>query len=202
MATNCAPTLLFAVIEIAQTPVPVQPAPVQPAKRYPLAGAAVKTTLVPGAKVLEQAVGQLMPLGAEVTVPEPVTTAFSAKVPTGTAANDALTVLAAVTVTSQTPVPLQPAPLHPEKANPVEGVAANRTMLPCVKLAPHVAPQLMPAGDEATLPEPLSVTLNGNVVAAATGVNVAVTERSAVMLIWQGAVPAQLMPLPFHPVKV
>jgi hypothetical protein len=51
-----------------QPAVPVQ-APLQPAKVDPAAGAAVRLTLVPFAKLALQVVPQLIPAGTEVTVP-------------------------------------------------------------------------------------------------------------------------------------
>ena len=71
IALNVAVTLLFAVIETGQEPVPEQ-APDQPANIEPETGLAVRVTEVPWANEAEQVPPQLIPEGLEVTVPEPV----------------------------------------------------------------------------------------------------------------------------------
>ena len=75
----------------------------------------------------------------------------------------AVTFCAAVIVTVQVPVPLHPPPLQPVKVEPPEGVAVSVTLVPLVKLALHVLPQLIPAGLLVTvpLPVPFSVTVSG-----------------------------------------
>jgi|JI10StandDraft_1071094.scaffolds.fasta_scaffold136087_3 hypothetical protein len=54
--------------------------------------------------------------------------------------------------------PLQPTdgplPPQPPQVWPVPLVAVNETLVPWAKLPVQVAPQLMPAGDEVTVPEP------------------------------------------------
>ena len=69
----------------------------------------------------------------------------------------AVTERAALMLTEQAAVPLQ-APLHPVKVFPAAGVAVSVTAVPELKLLLQVAPQLMPAGAEVTLPDPLVVT--------------------------------------------
>ena len=56
--------------------VPLQ-APPKPEKLYPAAGAAVRVTLVPEAKLAEQVPGQFIPGGWLVTVPPPETATVS-----------------------------------------------------------------------------------------------------------------------------
>ena len=51
------------------------------------------------------------------------------------------------------PVP-EHAPDHPENVEPVAGVAVRVTELPASKACEHVAPQLIPAGLDVTVPEP------------------------------------------------
>ena len=85
--------------------------------------------MVPVANAVEQALGQVMPLGAEVTVPEPLTAVLSANVLGATAVNVAVTVRAADIVTSQVLLPLQ-APLQPVNEKPDAGTAASRTTVP------------------------------------------------------------------------
>jgi len=54
----------------------------------------------------------------------------------------------------QVPVPVQ-APLQPVKVEPVEAAAVRVTLVPLVKLALQVEPQLTPVGLEVTVPEPV-----------------------------------------------
>src|SRR5262249_33544182 len=62
-------------------------------------------------------------------------------------------------VTGQAPVPVH-APLQPENVEPAAGAAARLTTVPGSELALPLAPQLIPAGDEVTVPLPDSVTVS------------------------------------------
>lgn len=64
-----------------QVPVPVHPPPLHPANVEPSAGLAVSVTCVPLAKFAEQVVGQLIPLGALVTMPVPVPASVTVNAP-------------------------------------------------------------------------------------------------------------------------
>ena len=77
--------------------------------------------------------------------------------------NVAVTFWAALMVTVQGLVPLHPPPLQPVKVEPPLGVAVSVTVVPLVKLAVQVLPQVIPAGLEVTEPEPVpfSVTVSG-----------------------------------------
>jgi hypothetical protein len=68
--------------------------------------------------------------------------------------NVAVTERAWVIVTVQVPVPVQ-APLQPVKVEPVDAVAVRVTLVPLVKVALQVAPQLTPVGLEVTVPDPV-----------------------------------------------
>ena len=57
-------------------------------------------------------------------------------------------------------VPLQ-APLQPENTIPVAGLADSVTAVPLLNALVQVPPQLMPAGDDTTVPLPVRVTVNG-----------------------------------------
>jgi hypothetical protein len=73
VSVKVAVTVLAVVIETVHVAlVPVQPPPDQLVKVDPVAGVAVSTTLSLAANNAEQVVPQLMPAGAEVTLPVPV----------------------------------------------------------------------------------------------------------------------------------
>src|SRR5437867_1156966 len=109
----------------------------------------------------------------------------------------AVTEVAAVMVTVQVPVPVQP-PLQPVKVEPAAGTAVSVTAVPLVKVAAQVALQEMPAGALVTvpLPVPLGLTVNVKVCSA----KVAVTAVLAPGVAVHGFVPVQ--PPPLQPVKV
>ncbi|MEO7158681.1 MAG: hypothetical protein ABI039_14020 [Vicinamibacterales bacterium] len=77
----------------------------------------------------------------------------------GFAVNVAVTVVAALIVTVQPPVPLQPPPDQPTKAEPEAADAVSVTNAPELKFAPQVDPQSMPAGEDVTVPAPAPVLL-------------------------------------------
>ena len=62
--------------------------------------------------------------------------------------------MACVSVTVQVPLPLH-APLQPAKVDRHLGVAVRVTLVPFVKLALQLKPQLMPVGVDFTVPEPV-----------------------------------------------
>ena len=95
----------------------------------------------------------MIPAGLELTEPEPVPflETFSVSV---MSVNCAVTDVAAVTDTTHVPVPEQPPPDHPVKVEPVDGVAVSVTEVPYRYELEQVAPQLMPAGLDVTLPLP------------------------------------------------
>jgi hypothetical protein len=74
---------------------------------------------------------------------------------------DAPTVVFAFRATVQVAFP-EHAPVHPLKVAPPVGVAVSTTLVPEVKDAVHVVPQLMPAGLLVTVPFPFpeSVTVS------------------------------------------
>jgi hypothetical protein len=197
---NVAVTLRAAVIEVVQVPEPVH-APLQPANVEPLAAAAVSVTDVPLAKLAVHVVPQLMPVGDDVTVPVPVPAFVTASEKVDAPLNVAVTARAAVIDVVQAPVPVH-APLQPANVEPLAATAVSVTDVPLAKFALQVAPQSTPAGDEVTVPAPLPafVTASANVVAEL--LNVAVTERAAVIDTVHAAVPvhAPLQPANVEPV--
>jgi hypothetical protein len=60
----------------------------------------------------------------------------------------------ALIVTVHVPFPEQPLPLQPAKVEPVAALAVSVTELPFAKPAEQVAPQLIPAGLDVTVPVP------------------------------------------------
>jgi hypothetical protein len=80
----------------------------------------------------------------------------------GSNVNVALTAVAAFMVTLQLPVPEHPPPDQPEKEEPAAGEGLSVTVVPSTNEALHVVPQLIPAGDEVTVPLPVLLTVKGN----------------------------------------
>ena len=74
---------------------------------------------------------QLIPAGALVTVPLPAPLLLTVSAYDGRA-NVAVTVVAAVTVTTHVPVPLHPPPLQPVNVDPAAGAAVSVTAVPFV----------------------------------------------------------------------
>src|SRR5207247_665997 len=110
----------------------------------------------------------------------------------------AVTVVAALSVTVQVPVPEQPPPLQPLKIEPAAGAAVRVTGVPVANAAEHVAPQEIPAGLLVTVPVPAPVllTVSGKLCTAKG----AVTVVAALTVTVQVPVLEQLPPL--QPVKV
>jgi hypothetical protein len=150
---NVAVTFRGPLIVTLQAPVPVQ-SPLQPANTIPLSGVGVSETSEPPAKVALQVEPQLMPAGDEVTVPVPVPALVTVSVWGVCVAKVATAVLAALMVSVQVPVPEQ-SPLQPLNIMPLSGVAVRVTTVLVLKVVLQVAPQLMPAGDEVTVPVPV-----------------------------------------------
>jgi len=194
---NVAVTLRAAVIDSAQVDVPVH-APLHPANVEPEAADALSVTEAPEAKLAVQVLPQLMPVGLEVTVPVPVPARVTASAKLEELLNVAVTARAAVIETVQVLVPVH-APLQPAKVEPLLAAAVSVTDAPLAKFALQVAPQLMPPVFDVTVPAPLPalLTVNANVVALL--LNVAVTERAAVIDTAQVLVPVQA---PLQPAKV
>ena len=93
-----------------------------------------------------------MPAGDELTLPLPLLLTESVY---ELSVNVADTEVAAVIDTVQVLVPVQPPPLHPLKLDPVEGEAVSVTDVPWLYVAVQVPPQLIPTGDDVTVPLPL-----------------------------------------------
>src|SRR5262245_61282716 len=118
-----------------------------------MAAAAVSVTDVPVAKLALQVAPQFTPLGDEVTVPVPVPAFVTLNGKLDELLKVAVTARAAVIDTEQVEVP-EHAPLQPANVEPLAAAAVRVTDAPLAKLALQVAPQLMAAGDEVTVPDP------------------------------------------------
>src|SRR5258707_4449456 len=191
------PTSAFSVA--MQVPVPEHPPPDHPMK-VDADAAAESVTTVPELKFATHVDPQAIPAGDDVTVPEPkpALVTVSAKLPTGVRLKVAVTEVAALMVTVQPPVPLQPPPDHPAKKDPEVAAAESITTVPELKLATHVDPQEMLPGDDVTVPAPVPFlpTVSAKVPAGAT-LKVAVTAVAAFMVTLQPTVP--LPPPPNQP---
>jgi len=113
-------------------------------------------------------------------------------------ANVAVTVVAALTVTVQVPVPAQPPPLQPLKVEPAAGAAVSVTEVPVANAAEQVAPQETPAGALVTVPLPAPALLTVSVKDCKA--KVAVTEVATLIVTVQ--VPLPVQPPPLQPLKV
>src|SRR3989442_12043643 len=164
VGAKVAVTVVAAESVMTHVPVPLQPPPLQPVKAEPAAGAAVSVTAVPLVKLAEHVAPQVIPAGELVTVPLPVPALLTVSATVGRA-KVAVTVVAALRVTVHVPVPEQPPPVQPVKVEPAAGVAVNVTAVPLAKLAVHVAPQVIPAGELLTVPLPVPAlpTVGGTV---------------------------------------
>ena len=124
------------------------------------------------------------------------TSGLSVKPPV--AENAAATVVAALSVTVQVPMPEQPPPLQPVKVEPAVVVAVKATGVLPEKPAEQVAPQETPAGLLVTVPAPAPVLETVNVKDC--DVKVAVTVAAALIPTVHVRLPPQ--PPPLQPVKV
>jgi hypothetical protein len=195
---NVAPTACTELLVTVQAPVPVQ-APFQPANVEPVAGVAVKVTVVPLANEAKHVVPQEIAGGTLVTVPLPVPDFVTvSENDVGNSVNVAVTELAALTVTTQAAVPAQPPPLQPAKAEPAAGVAVSVTAVPLVKPCEQVAPQARPAGALLTVPVPVPDFVTPSVKDDCK--NVAVTVAAALIVTVHVPVPVQ--PPPLQPLNV
>ena len=201
LTLKVAVTASAALIVTEQVPVPVQPSPLQPANVDPVAAAAVSTTTCPLVKLAEHVAPQLIPAGLLVTVPVPVPALLTVSVKLVTVVlNVAVTASAALIVTEQVLVPVQPAPDQPIKFDPSAGNAVSTTTAPLVKLAEHVVPQLIPAGLLVTVPVPVPALLTVKVKLLVVVLKVAVTPSAALMVTEHVPVPVQ--PAPLQPANV
>jgi len=156
LTANVAVTALAALIVTLHVVAPAQ-LPLQPVKVEPAAATAVRVTTVLLVNDAEHVVPHEMPVGALVTVPLPVPALVTVSAKDGRA-NVAVTLCAALIVTLQVPVPVQP-PLQPANSEPAAGAAVNVTAAPLANAAEQVAPHEMPLGALVTVPAPVPALL-------------------------------------------
>lgn len=113
--------------------------------------------------------------------------------------NVAVTISAAVIVTTQAAVPVQ-APLHPANVDPSDAVCVSVICVPLAKLAEQVFGQIIPDGALVTVPVPFPASATVSAKFVAVLVKVAVTVRAAVSVNVQVPVPSHVESV--HPVKV
>jgi hypothetical protein len=196
-SAKVAVTVVAALSVTVQVPAPEQPPPLQPVKVDPAAAVAVRVTAVPLVNAAEQVAPQEIPAGELLTVPEPAPDLVTESVRVGRA-KVAVTVVEALSVTVQVPVPEQPPPLQPENVEPAAGVAVSVMAVPLAYAAAQVGLQEMPAGLLVTVPSPEPALFTVSV--SAWTAKVAVTVVAALSVTAQVPVPEQ--PPPLQPVKV
>ena len=127
-ASNVAVTVAAAFIVTTHAPVPVH-APDHPVNDDEASAVAVNVTAVPKLYGSEQSAPQVIPAGVDVTLPTPppARTTVSVLICNVKVAE---TVVAAVIVTTQLPVPLHPPPDQPVKVEPTVEAAESVTTVP------------------------------------------------------------------------
>jgi hypothetical protein len=143
---------------------------------------------------------QLIPDGDDVTAPDPVPVRVTLNANVEAVLNVAVTARAAVMETVHAPVP-EHAPPQPANVEPLAAAAVRVTDVPLEKFALQADPQFTPDGFEVTVPAPVPafVTLSAKLVVEL--LNVAVTDRAAVIETVQALVPlhAPLQPANVEP---
>ncbi len=93
LRSNCALTVVLALMLKEHPPVPEQALPLQPAKVLPAAGVAVSVTMEPGGSDSVHVLPQLSEPPDLITVPDPLPTLAIESSPTGVAVKFAMTLL-------------------------------------------------------------------------------------------------------------
>jgi hypothetical protein len=125
-------------------------------------------------------------------------TGFAHVVPVPVVLNVAVTARAAVIDNAQVPVPVH-APLQPANVEPLAAAAVSVTEVPLANVALHAVPQLMPVGEDVTVPAPVPALVTVAAKLLTVPLNVAVTLRAAVIDVVQVPAPVHA---PLQPAKV
>ena len=120
--------------------------------------------------------------------------------------NVAATDVDALSVTAQVPVPEHPPPDQPANVEPEIATAVRVTAVPVLNVAEHVLPQLIPAGDDVTVPPPVpalatvSVEVGGGEldVPVVQWLEICVVERAGPYTATSSRVPLKNSRCPFH----
>jgi len=152
--TKLTPAFVGEVIDRLQL-VPLVPAhaDTQPANLDVASGAAVNVTCVPLSNWPLQSSVQLMPDGADVTVPPPVPLKPTER--PSAALKPAPTWIGPLTMNEQLAVPLHAAPSHPVNRELADGVAVSVTRVPSAICALHSGAQPMPPTSLVICPDPV-----------------------------------------------
>ena len=181
-------TVWSAFIVTVHEPVPLQPPPLQPVNVEPPVEAAVRATVLPLGKSAAQVAPQEMPLGLLVTVPVPAPDLLTVNwCVLGMALNVADTL--ALPVTVQAPLPEQ-APPQLTNDEPAAAAAFKATEVPVSNWFEQVAPQLMPAGVEVTVPLPVPCLVTVMVIVKLPGAGAG---AGAPFKSWVGPLSLQLV---------
>jgi hypothetical protein len=157
---NTAAQLLLAFI--VTEPSEQSVSPVQPENTEPVAGTGMSATTLPWANSLLQLVAQFISPTLLVIVPVPVPDRDTFKAYEIRLKEAEQDLLAFIFTKGQSASPLQPV-----NVDPVAGTACKPTTVPVGKLAEHLLPQSIPAGELMILPLPLPAVV---IVPTATAV--------------------------------
>ncbi len=171
----------------------LHPVPVQFRKVEPGVGVGVSATFAPLVNVSLQMPGQLIIPGLDVTVPVPLgaMVMFSVRM----ASNEAVQPTAADIVT--TPSAQSASPVQPAKVDVAFGVAVSVTDVPTEYDSLQSPGQLIPAGLEVTVPDPVPEIVTASVFGGMRS-NVAVQLRAAFIV----TLPSVQSASPLHPANV
>lgn len=206
MNTGCTVTAAFTANVHAPVPESTHVASVHPPNVDPAAATGVSVIEVPLVKFAVHVLGQVIPAGLLVTVPDPAPEALTVTANVGLL-NVAVTVVFAVSETLHVaPVPLHPPPLQPANVDPVPGASDIFTTVPFGKFAEHV-PVTTPVvllhvnvDDDVNVTDPVPLPPSTTVSVGFVMLNVAVTACAAFIVTTHDPVPEH--PAPLHPAKV
>jgi hypothetical protein len=104
---------------------------------------------------------------------------------------EAVTAVAAFTVTAQVAVPLQ-APLQPAKAEPEAALAVSVIGVPAATAAVQTVPHAIPAGELVTVPAPVPVLVTDSVAVAPAVVEPLTPREMESLPAMKATLPAKL----------